>query len=92
MEASKRKPKTIAALVLVLVSSALGLYSVWGVIFIAWVVASGQNGTTHLVEEIHRADNPLLFWLIAAMWGLFGLSMIAYDVAYFAGYDVSALG
>lgn len=65
------------ALPVLLVAAFFGIYWIWGLLFLWWMVPSVMSGQTHLVLEIDRARDPLLFWGVVIMWGLFGAMMIA---------------
>tara|TARA_B100000686_G_C16535741_1_gene834716 strand:- start:588 stop:752 length:165 start_codon:yes stop_codon:yes gene_type:complete len=49
------------------------------VLFVYWGVASAVTGDVFLLETIRRRDDPVLFWIIVAMWIGFGLMYVAYD-------------
>lgn len=60
-----------------LVAAVLGLYWVWGLMFLWWLVPSLQTGRAHLVTEVCRDQDPILFWAVILLWAAFGLMMIA---------------
>lgn len=63
-----------------LVAAVLGLYWVWGLLFLWWLVPSIMTGQTALVFDISRDQDPVLFWIVAILWAVFGLMMIAASV------------
>ncbi|WP_170328660.1 hypothetical protein [Ruegeria arenilitoris] len=65
------------ALPILLAATALGLYWVWGLLFVWWVVPTILNGQAFLVFEINRTEDPILFWAIVGLWAVLGLMMIA---------------
>ncbi|WP_120631970.1 hypothetical protein [Ruegeria sp. EL01] len=65
------------ALPVLLVSAVLGLYWVWGLLFLWWLMPSIMTGQTALVSDIIRDQDPVLFWSVAILWAAFGLMMIA---------------
>ena len=65
------------ALPILLGALVLGLYWVWGLLFVWWVVPTIMNGQAFLVFEINRDEDPVLFWIITALWAVLGLMMIA---------------
>ena len=65
------------ALPVLLAATVTGLYWVWGLLFVWWVVPTIMTGQAFLVFEINRGEDPLLFWAIAALWAVLGLMMIA---------------
>lgn len=62
-----------------MVSTALGFHSLWGVLFLYWTVQSFYTRDTTLLSEVTRDDDPILFWLIQIAWAALGLMMIAAD-------------
>lgn len=73
---SSRIVNHIAFPVLV-VAGFLGFYWIWGLMFLWWLVPTVMNGQAHLVFEVYREEDPILFWAVAVLWALFGLMMIA---------------
>lgn len=67
---------TFAAL---MAATALGLQSLWGLLFLYWTVPNFYSGHAFLLSDITRRDDPLLFWLIQIAWVVLGLMMIAAD-------------
>lgn len=65
------------ALPILLAAAWFGLYWVWGLVFLWWLVPAVQSGQTFLVFEIDRAEDPFLFWFVVILWALFGAMMIA---------------
>lgn len=49
----------------------------WGLVFLWWLVPTVMSGQAHLLTEISRDEDPILFWAVAALWALLGLMMIA---------------
>ena len=74
------KWKTIVALAIVYVAVIMGWSWVWGLLFIMWTIPALYSGHTHLVEEINRDENPLLFWLIVGTWLILSVYMIFIDL------------
>ncbi|MEX0349366.1 MAG: hypothetical protein AB3N15_08050 [Paracoccaceae bacterium] len=65
------------ALPVLLVATALGIYWVWGLLFVWWIVPTLINGQAFLVLEINRDEDPHLFWLVVVLWAGLGGMMIA---------------
>ena len=65
------------ALPVLLVAAIMGLYWVWGLLFLWWLVPALSTGYAHLVFEVDRREDPILFWIVVAMWAAFGLMLIA---------------
>ena len=76
----KFKWKTILALTMVHAAVVFGWSWVWGLLFIMWTIPALYSGQTHLVEEINRTENPLLFWLIVGTWIGLSIFMIIVDL------------
>ena len=74
-----QKWPTLVALPVLVVATINNLYSIWGVLFIYWGLRSLFSGDVYLVESIERDKNPILFWIITAMWIGFGILYIFAD-------------
>ncbi|WP_282610446.1 hypothetical protein [Pelagibius sp. Alg239-R121] len=74
------KWKTIAALAVVYVAILFELNWVWGLLFIMWLVPAVYSGRTHLVEEVARSENPILFWLILGTWFVLSIYLVLADL------------
>ncbi|MEM7350085.1 MAG: hypothetical protein AAF657_04710 [Acidobacteriota bacterium] len=72
--------KTILALIVIYVAMVMGWSWPWGVLFILWTLPAFYSGRVHLVEEVDRAENPVLFWLVVVTWLVLSLYMIATDL------------
>ncbi len=72
---------TIMAIPTLLLATYLGWYWVWGVLFVYWAVPAVLSGEVFLVEPIMRSDDPILFWIITAMWLGFGIWTIVADLS-----------
>lgn len=62
-----------------MISTALGYQSLWGVLFLFWVIPNMARGQAFLLTEVSRAKDPVLFWLIQVAWIVLGVLMIAAD-------------
>lgn len=76
----RRKWLTLAALFFLLASTFSGYYSVWGALFVFWGVISIRSGEAFLLERINCDENPILFWIISAMWVAFGILYVLADI------------
>lgn len=72
---------TIIAIPILLIATYLEWYWVWGVLFVYWAVPAVLSGEVFLVEPIMRSDQPILFWIITAMWLGFGVWTIVADLS-----------
>ena len=71
---------SVVALAVLIVATAFEWYWVWGVLFVYWAAVAITSGETYLVQSVFRRDNPVLFWLLVAMWAAFGLWYVIGDV------------
>ncbi len=71
---------TIAAVLVLLATTLAGVYAIWGVVFVYWGVLAIRSGQAFLVEAIERRENPVLFWVLTAMWFGFGVLYILTDI------------
>lgn len=67
---------TFAAL---MISTALGYQSLWGLLFLYWTIPNFYTGSAFLLSEITRDEDPILFWLIQIAWVVLGLMLVALD-------------
>lgn len=65
---------------ILMVATALGYQSLWGLLFLYWTIPNFFSGHAFLLSDVTRAEDPLLFWLIQIAWVTLGLMMIAADV------------
>ncbi len=55
------------------VGIALGQIWVFGVLFVFWAVRDIISRRTSLIGDVALRDHPILFWVIAASWLVFGV-------------------
>ena len=67
---------TFAAL---MVSTALGYQSLWGLLFLYWTIPNFYSGHAFLLSDVTREDDSILFWLIQIAWVVLGLLLVALD-------------
>ena len=72
---------TLAALAIVVVAVLFDYQWIWGLLFLSWSAPSLYTGVVFLVEPVHRAENPRLFWIIVALWLGLSLALIGMDLA-----------
>ncbi len=76
----EQKWLTLIVLPVLFISTFMGIYAFWGVLFIFWGLSSIRSGDAFVVEPIRRSDEPGLFWLINLMWVVFGVIYILADL------------
>ncbi len=67
---------TFAAL---MIATALGYQSLWGLLFLYWTIPNFYSGHAFLLSDVTRDDDPVLFWLIQIAWVVLGLMLVALD-------------
>lgn len=72
---------TVAALIILTLATVQEWYWVWGLLFVYWGIGGIRSGAAFVVEDISRAENPALFWLISAMWIGFGVFYVYGDLS-----------
>ena len=72
---------TLVAIAIVLVAVIFDLQWGFGLLFLLWAAPSIFTGETFLVEPVHRAENPWLFWTIVTLWLSLSLALIGLDIA-----------
>ena len=60
--------RSIAALLGIGTGLVLGLPWIWGVLFLVWFVMDVWYGRTYLLDEIPRAESPILYALVVLLW------------------------
>ena len=78
---AEQKWLTLIGLPILIYAMLNGIYAVWGVLFIFWGVRSAMAGQVHLLEDIDKEEDPLLFWIIVALWIGSGLLYVYIDFA-----------
>ncbi|PML82137.1 VOC family protein [Enterovibrio norvegicus] len=79
---STTKWRAIAGLLLVAVAIVLDANWVWGGFFLLWLIPDLKSGVTHFMERIARRENPLLYWLIMAVWICLSVYLLAEPFAF----------
>ena len=77
----QKKLLTLVGLPVLLVLTWLGIYAVWGALFVYWGLLSMRSGQAFVFEEIERDENPILFWIIVLTWIGSGLLYILIDLS-----------
>lgn len=68
----QQKWLTLIGLPILLITTLLGIYTLWGVLFVFWGITSLRSGQVFLLERIDRGSDPALFWIIVGMWIITG--------------------
>jgi len=77
------KWKAILALLVIYIAVFMDWDWVWGALFVMWTIPALYSGRTYLVEEVHRDEEPILFWVIVATWFLLSFYLIVSDLLSF---------
>lgn len=72
--------RTWTALAGVALVAALDWWWVWGVWMCYYAAVGIRSGKAFLVEPVTRADNPIAFWIVTAMWTASGVWIVAADL------------
>ena len=75
-----RKWRTILAIPVLIGSALLGIYVIWGALFVYWGLLTAREETAFVLEPVERNEDPILFWIIVAAWIGSGLIYIAVDL------------
>lgn len=75
----QQKWLTLIGLPILMYTTFIGTYSVWGLLFVFWGLTSVKSGSVYLLEPIEREEDPALFWIISVMWIGFGLLYVLTD-------------
>ncbi len=70
------KWKTVLALILLLNAMILNWLWVFGILIMAWVVSDIVAGRIYFMGAVDKAENPILFWIVASLWLLLGLYLL----------------
>lgn len=68
-----------ATFAVLMVSTFLGISTIWGLLFLYWVIPNFYSGHAFLISDIARDDDPVLFWLIQVTWVVFGIVLLVSD-------------
>ena len=71
----------IVVLAVLLIAIWMDWLWIWGILFIYWAVPSLLTGETHLVGSVPREEQPVIFWLVTALWIGLGVLAILWDLA-----------
>lgn len=74
---TKTRLTNYVALPVLVVAAVLGIYWIWGLMFLWWLVPSVMSGQAQLVFPVQADEDPILFWVVVVLWAVFGLMMIA---------------
>ena len=71
------KWKAIIGLVLVVTSVVMNWPVLLGFLYLTWAIQDIQTGYAFILEDVSRADHPILYWLTVGIWLLSGLYVVA---------------
>ena len=75
----RRRLINYAAFVALMVSTGLGIGSLWGLLFLFWTIPNFYSGRAFLVFDVLRDEDPILFWAIQLAWVVLGTVMVLSD-------------
>lgn len=81
LRADRFRVLDVLVLIGLLAATALGWSWPWGVLFICWSVPALRHGETLLLRPLHRAERPVMFWIVTLLWVAFGVLTILADAA-----------
>ena len=64
---------------LLMLTTALGYQSLWGLMFIYWTIPNFYSGHAFLLSDVTREEDPILFWLVQIAWVLLGALLVVLD-------------
>lgn len=64
--------KTLLAMGLVILAVVLDLIFIWGIFFWFWAIENIRTGEAYFVERVNKEDEPVLYWVIIAIWLVIG--------------------
>ena len=75
---AKTEPKSFPALDAMVIAGlwvGVGLGQVWvfGVLFVFWAIRDIISRRTHMIGDVALSEHPILFWVIAGSWLVFGI-------------------
>lgn len=62
-----------------MITTAVGYQSLWGLLFLYWSVQSYRTGYAFLLSDVTREEDPVLYWLILIAWTVFGILLVMAD-------------
>lgn len=71
--------KTYFALVLAVIAFSCDLLFIWGLFCLFWGSQNIKAKEAYFVERIERKTNPILYWIIIAIWVVMGGLYIYFD-------------
>lgn len=78
---SHHAPRWVNIVVLAVLLTAIWMewLWIWGILFIYWAVPAFLTGETHLVGSVQRDKQPVVFWLVSALWIVLGVLTIFWN-------------
>ena len=64
---------------LLMLTTALGYQSLWGLMFIYWTIPNFYSGHAFLLSDVTHEEDPILFWLVQIAWVLLGALLVVLD-------------
>ena len=64
---------------LLMLTTALGYQSLWGLMFIYWTIPNFYSGHAFLLSDVTHEEDPILFWLVQIAWVFLGALLVVLD-------------
>lgn len=80
----RQKWKALSGLGLIAIGLVMDWYWIWGILFLVWAINDVRSRRTHLLEDVTRAENPVLYWVIVVLWICLAFYALS-SVSVFAG-------
>ncbi|MGR3616377.1 MAG: hypothetical protein ACU0BB_10075 [Paracoccaceae bacterium] len=61
------------AIPILALATALGIYWIWGLLFLGWSIHGLRSGRVFLLGTIEKHTDPHLYWIVTGAWAGFGL-------------------
>ncbi|MEM6589273.1 MAG: hypothetical protein AAF641_12565 [Pseudomonadota bacterium] len=74
-----RRLMNYVAFAVLMVTTFIGIQSLWGALFLYWAYDSIKTGNAFLLSPIGRSEDAMLFWLVMLAWEGFGIWLIVAD-------------
>lgn len=74
------KWRAIIGIILVMAGIIFNWSILFGVLYITWAIMDIQSGYAFILEDVSRAENPILYWITVMIWLLSGLYVVSEEL------------